>query len=246
MILPPQKLYWWPIAADFLAILLVVTLFAPLEQLFAQRTAQGWAVVAAVYLFFCLAINGLRKLQPVAAERPAWLTQFNVLGRTGGWVVGLGLVMALTVILIQADLNQLAESTQIVVQNPELHEGEVTLYYAFGPALMWIALGLFYVLVLVTKVDVRHAPTTVRYGLTYFWSALLTDSLMLVLSAYFASLWARQAWAVTAVLPFLGLLLLYTILFDPLRLLHAEKTGQWWPLLTYSIFVLLCLTTAVV
>ena len=244
MTLPKNKLFVWPLTADLLAIALFFVLFAPLRNLLADQTARGWLVVAAVYFFFCLAMNGLKKLRPLPAERPVWLTKLDVLANTK-WAAVAAVLMAIAITMVQADLNQLVESAQLLAQSPGVvHEGEVSLYYAFGPTFLWIILGLFYVLVMVTKVEQKFAPETAAYASRYFWGALMIDGLALVLAAYAGSLVGRAARPLTTaelVLIFAGCLLAAGLLLDPARLFHFNKQPSLWPLLTYIAFILLCM-----
>lgn len=234
---------WIPVTADVLGLILHIVLFSTLYNLFSNRNAAAWFVVAGTYFVFCLAVNGLKKLQPDRNEEtPSWLDKFDFT-RSRPITVLIGVMMAFTVIMIQADINQLVESAIILAQNPgEVHEGEVSLYYAFGPSFLWTILGLFYLLVLITNVEQNVEPNSGRYMRNEFVGLLATNALIVVYSAYFATLVDRvQLGGIELIIGLIGLLLLYTVLFDPLRLLHFLKRPQPLGLISYIIFVAYCL-----
>lgn len=237
---------WIPSAADALGLLLHIVLFPTLYDLFLQRNVFGWIVVAGVYLIFCFAVNGLKKLQPMPEKLSQlewqWLGRFDFT-RSRPWTIIVGVIMAVTVVMIQADINRLVESTLILMQNPgEVHEGEVSLYYSFGPGFLWTILGLFYVLVLITKVEKTIEPSSGRYLRNELVGLLAINALAVVFSIYFASLMARlDLTSAGRTAAFVGLLLLYGILFDPLRLVHFLKRPEPMGLITYIIFMLYCI-----
>lgn len=234
---------WIPVTADVLGLILHIVLFSTLYNLFSSRNAAAWFVVAGAYFVFCLAVNGLKKLQPdERGEVPRWLAKFDFT-RSRPLTVIIAVVMAITVIMIQADINQLVESALALAQSPgEVHEGEVSLYYAFGPSFLWTILGLFYLLVLITNVEQNVEPDSGRYLRNEFVGLLAINVLIVTYSAYFATLVDRLELAGGGLVAgFVGLLLLYTVLFDPLRLLHFLKRPQSLSLISYIIFVAYCL-----
>lgn len=242
---------WIPSTADVLGLLLHIVLFPTLYNLFLQRNIFGWILLAGGYFIFCLAVNRLKKLQPMPEKLSQlewqWLSRFDFT-RSRPWTIIIGVIMAVTVIMIQADINRLVESTLLLMQNPgEVHEGEVSLYYSFGPGFLWTILGLFYLLVLITKVEKTIEPGSGRYQRNEFLSLLAINSLAILFSAYFASLVARlELTTLGLTAAFVGLLILYSILFDPLRLVHFLKRPEPVSLITYIMFMLYCIVRIVV
>ena len=243
MKLSNNNLYLWPMAADALAIVLWLLFFIPLRELFAQRTAQGWLVVAAVYLLFGFGFNGLKKLRSAPTPEP-WLATLNVLAHPK-WGMWAALLMAVAITLVQADLNQLVESAQLLAREAGVvHEGEVSLYYAFGPTFLWVIIALFYVLVVATRVEERYEPGTAAYALRLFWGVLCSNSLALVLAAYAGSLVGRLGRPLTTAEVWLtlgGALLAAGLLIDPTRLYVLSKQPRLIALLSYVTLMLFCL-----
>ena len=230
---------WIPILVDVLGIALHIFLFTTLTELFAAREVRGWFVIAGVYLLFCFGVNGLKKLEPAAGmSAPNGLKRLDFTG-SRPWLIGLGVIMAITVVLIQADINKLIESTIVLMSNAgEVHEGEVSLYYSFGPGFLWTILGLFYVLVLMTQVENSITAETPRYLWAQSFGLTMINVLVVVYAAYFSALLARFELS-PAVLTFsvMGIGLLFLLVFFPARLVHYFKRPQLLGLTSFTIFI---------
>lgn len=230
---------WIPMMVDVLGVALHIVLFSVLYELFAAREVRGWFVVAGAYLLFCFGVNGLKKLEPAEGmQAPAWLKRLDFTG-SRPWLIGLGVVMAVTVVLIQADINNLIDSTIDLMSNAgEVHEGEVSLYYSFGPGFLWLILGLFYVLVLMTQVENRITAESGRYLRAQLFGLGMINVLAVVYVAYFGALLARldlstAAWAGSMI----GLTVLFVVVFFPARLVHFFKRPQLLGLMSFTIFI---------
>lgn len=230
--------------ADVLGAVLLTAVFVPLLQAFATRQVFGWVwyVLVGTYILFCFAMNGVRKTTSQQTPPHPFLAKFAGV-QTKPTTAVVGLLMAAALLFIQADINQLAESALELAQHPgEVHEGEVTLYFAFGPILIWVMIALFYLLVLVTQVEPKYPAHSTAAALLAGWSLFLNNSLLLLYTAYLVSslnrLWG-DGWTVSQT--FLAALIMlagWLLLFVPPRLFVYFKRPHLRPWLTFLLFTL--------
>lgn len=222
---------WIPPAADGVAALALWLLFGGLSQrLGVPSLGSAWLLIA-FYIIFCFGVNGIRKLLPASyVTPPPWLEFLQ----TRPWRVAQALSAILAFLMAQADLNKLVESTLLLAENPgKVNEGEVSLYFAFGPAFLWTIIGFFYLLVLITPVTPRVGQETPRGAVTAFASLLAVNFMVLTAAAYAAAVGARSGDG--AILALLSVWLL--LIFIPPRLMHYWKRPNRWALLSYGLFL---------
>jgi hypothetical protein len=159
---------------------------------------QGWLVgnptavglfFLGLYILFCFGVNSLRKLQPTGAEPVAWLKKLDFRGnRTAVFLLALApIVLA---VFAQVDLNGFISSTAALGddQFPEVHEGEVSLYFMFGPSFLWLGVALFYLVVMLTKVEATAVPATRAYWLREFFGLSVNNLMLISYAAYLSTL----------------------------------------------------------
>ncbi|MCA9979517.1 MAG: hypothetical protein KDD89_01740 [Anaerolineales bacterium] len=229
------------IGADIVGFAAHLFLFGWLYQLFAERPTSGGLFLLGLYVLFCFGVNFLRKLQPYPDAKPlAALARLDFrANRTA--VVLLTLVAVAFAVAVQVDLNDFVGSMAALGadQFPEVHEGEVSLYFMFGPSFLWLGSSLFYLVVMVTQVEETAVPETTTYAVREFLGLTISNLLMVSYGAYLAGVAARTGnaglWAVLAVVVF-------GLMFGVPRLLAYLKNPQ---LVGWVTFGLLVLSTAV-
>ncbi|MDJ0752869.1 MAG: hypothetical protein QNJ45_05075 [Ardenticatenaceae bacterium] len=232
------------VAADILGLILLFTLFSPLNRLFTAQTIRGGMIFLIVYVAFAFSVNALKRLD--AQPGPAFKYLKTVDFTRSSWITGvLALLVIAGFLIVQIDLNQATESMLALMSRPESygHEGEITLYYSFGPLFLWLMVGVLYLAAMLLPTQRRISAGLNRYAVTEFVSLSLINLMMVFAAAYLAAYFGR-VWGLTGQ-PFLAGLLalvLLEIAFDPPRLRHALKQPLWLPILTF----LLLITTAAI
>lgn len=196
---------------DLLAILLLLWWPRPLAGWLMPPAGINVIAIAVIYALFCVAVYGLRKLEAPGATVPALLASRNRR-------VALGILFGSALML--AVSHQLGYLDSLLVADARaLGEGEAAVFFVLAPG-AWLALALFYVLILGSEFETTVAPGDGRFRRIAFLG-LLGSHAMLVTAV--AELDAVVAGGVAEALILLVLLLL---LFGPPRLFyHARFPG---------------------
>lgn len=234
----------WPafgpaVAADVVGLLLLIFLFQPLRTLFDAQTIRGGMLFLVAYIAFALAVNVLKRLEPQPGPA-ANLVQLFDYRRSSFLTVVLALIVVFGFIAVEIDLNQATNSMVELMSRPEFYgnEGEISLYYSFGPLFLWLMIGVLYVVALLLPTE-RHIPAgSERYAVTELVALILINLMLVMTAAYLAAAFTR-IWPLDGRPLLAGLLTLFAleIVFDPARLRHALKQPLWLPLITFFALV---------
>lgn len=226
-------------AADLVGLLLLIFLFNPLRSLFEARTIRGGMYFLVTYIVFALAVNVLKRLE----QRPGPAADFvRLFDYTGSpfLKVFLALIVIAGFVVVEIDLNRATDSMIELMSRPEFYgnEGEITLYYSFGPLFLWLMIGVLYLAALLLPTQQRIAAGSSRYALTEFVALSLINVMLVMSAAYLAAAFSRMGsfndQPLTAGI--LALLVL-EIVFDPARLRHALKQPLWLPIMSFFTLV---------
>lgn len=225
--------------ADGVGLGLFVLFLDPLTTELSRRTLRSGMIFLVIYVIFAFGVNALKRLEPQAGKAAGVLSHLDFTGKR--WVkVVLALLMVAFFVAAQIDLNQAADSMVDLMTRPEMfgHEGEITLYYSFGPIFLWLMTGVLYLAAFILPTERRIAAGTGRYALVEFWGLLGINGMLLATTAYLTVLIRDlQLSGGGLLLVFLAAVLLLEVLFDPPRLRHALLNPGWWPLVSYSVVV---------
>ncbi len=227
--------------ADGAGILLLLTAFSPLAAEFGRRTARGGMILLVVYVVFAFGVNALKRLAVLPGAAGELLGRLDFTPHR--WT---RLLLALPVVAFflaaQIDLNRAADSMIALMTRPETygHEGEITLYYSFGPLFLWLMIGVLYLAAFALPTERRIEASSPAYGRVEFLGLLAINGMLVTTAAYLAALFARygphgggaRIWLA------LGALLALELLFDPARLRHALKNQSWWPVISFAALLL--------
>lgn len=229
------------LGADIVGFATHFLLFGWLYQLFQNNPTAGGLLLLGLYLLFCFGVNFLRKLQPYPDANPHRLATLLDFRDKRTAVVLLTLFTITFAIIAQVDLNGFVESTSALGadQFQEVHEGEVSLYFMFGPAFLWLAVAFFYLVVMITNVEETTIPATPAYYGREFAGLLFSNLLLVSYGAYLATVATQlgQAWLWSLVA-----LVVFGVMFGVPRLLAYLKNPAMLGVVTFG---LLLLTTAV-
>lgn len=226
------------LAADAAGFVLLFVAFNPLVLEFGRRTIRGGMIVLVVYVLFAYGVNALKRLAPLSGPAEDYLRPLDFSGsRPVKFALGL-LVVAFFVVL-QIDLNRATESMIALMTRPDSfgHEGEITLYYSFGPLFLWLMVGVLYLAAFVLPTEKRAESGSGRFIWIEFAGLLAANGMLVVSAAYLASLGGRTA-GISPFLFTLAALVVLELLFDPARLRHALRNPVWWPVASYFALLL--------
>ncbi len=225
------------IGADIVGFATHILLFGWLYQLFETNRTSGGLLLLGLYLLFCFGVNFLRKLQPYPGATPHPIATRLDFRANHTAVVLLTLFTVALAVAVQVDLNGFVESTAALGadQFPEVHEGEVSLYFMFGPAFLWLGISLFYLVVMITQVETTAVAGTTAYALREFLGLTVSNLLMVSYGAYLATVAAQtgQGWLWASVA--LGA---FTLVFGVPRLLAYLKNPAMVGVVTFAGLVL--------
>ena len=202
-----------PIAADGLALLLLMYWLLPLAAQLQERGGLNVLWLGGAYILLCLGVYAIRKLELAPAAPDLTLPGPRIRGALG---LFFGLTM-MTAVAWQLGFFDVA----LTIDPMELGEGEAASFFVFAPS-AWLGLALCYILVLAFNV----APTVRRDTGYYPWLALaglLGVNAMLLLAT--AQLRAIAEGAITGGhwLSFVASVVLLLFLFGPPRLLYLSR-----------------------
>lgn len=211
-----------PVLADLTGVALYFLLGPWLTKQFGQGTIVNSLLIGLVFVLFCVAVYGLRKLEP---DLPLSATGRNIWG-------GLAVIFSLFISIVTAYTVGFLDST-INLNRQILDEPSATLYLLITPA-SWFGLALIYVLVLSSPMSATLRPDTPRYPLVTYFSLLGINLMAVLTTAFWQALWNRFAPAGAFFIP---LLLLALLLYGPPRLILWQKQGHWLSLLSFFLWL---------
>ncbi|VAW43010.1 hypothetical protein MNBD_CHLOROFLEXI01-1778 [hydrothermal vent metagenome] len=220
-----------PLLADAVGVAGVIFLLPALSAQMATISTINVLIIGGMFVLYCTAVYIIRKLEPTAnADRvsriPEWLTQTITVR-----LLAIGFALALAVLF----LYQLGYFNAIfVVDDRIMGAGESSAFFVYGPG-SWIAVSLFYVLVLSGSVRVTIEESSRNYvGLTLL-GLLGINGMLLLGTAVLHSTALFSGW-LGGVMAF-GLLLL---LFAPPRIWFLQKRPSLLATVSYLGLLLFC------
>lgn len=212
-----------PLLADLTGVALYFLLAPRLTGQFGQGTVINSLLIGLVFVLFCGAVHGIRKLEPELA--------MTVSGRRV-WG-GLAVIFSFFISIVTAYTVGFLDST-INLNRQILDEPSATLYLLITPA-SWFGLALIYVLVLSGPTGATLRPGTARYTLVSYLSLVGINVMAVLTTAFWQAIWNRFAPAGTFFIP---LFLLALLLYAPPRLMLWQKQGHWSSLLSLFLWLL--------
>lgn len=226
-----QFLSFLPLLADGVGVAGVILLLPALSVQMVTISTINVLIIGGMFILFCTAVYIIRKLEPAAnADRlsrlPDWLTQTTTMR-----LLAILFALALAVLfLYQFDYF----NAIFVVDNRILGAGESSAFFVYGPG-AWIAVSLFYVLILSGSVRVTIEESSRNYAGLTLLGLLGINGMLLLGTAVLRSTALFSGW-LGGVLAF-GLLLL---LFAPPRILFLQKRPSLLATVSYLGLLLFC------
>lgn len=224
-----------PFLADLVGVTLAFLLLPVLSEQLQELAFVNSLILGLVFVLFCLAVYGLKKLAPALARGAAPANGFLLQKRP---LTVLGVFFALVFTLAVAYVVGFLDSV-IGVNRFLLDEPAVTIYLLLTPA-SWFGLSLIYMLLLSSETEETVQPGSGRYAFFSLLGLSGVNLMAVVLTAVGVAFRARYAPSSVYLIAILTFLV-YLLLFGPPRLLYqAKQPRPWWlgllpflPLLLY-------------
>ncbi len=218
-----------PVTIDIFTIAALILWSDALFTRFLNQSALNAALLGGAFIFFCIAVYWLKKLEPEPETTTFRWIPAQLLSVTGQRILGMlfGVALALGI------AHQLGYMESIfIVDDRVLGAGESSAFFVYGPA-SWLGVGLIYMLILSSTTPSRFLKAEPRYNLVAALG-LVGVNLMPVLAA--AELHA--AIQSTNILWFFVTFLILAVLFIPTRLVYLTKHPQISSLISFIILLL--------
>lgn len=194
---------------------------------FTQHRSETATFLVIGFIFFCLSVYWLKRLEPatVPEKAPAWLDwllQPRILR-----LLGAAFALFFTT-LVALELGYFDAIFQVDVR--ELGSGESASLLTYAPG-AWLAGFLIYLLILGSAAPPTILHTNGRYLLWQTLGLVGVNGMVLLVTAVLATYNLSWAWA-------LPLLLLFMLMFAPPRLVYWQKRPSTLSLLTFAAFLI--------
>lgn len=226
----PHKATAVPIFVDVVSILIAIAIWPNLMSQFQINNGLNAAIIGLFFLFFCIAVYWLKKLEteePTTIISLQWLSDNKL--RALGSLFGIALAAGLAHQLGYFDLI-------LEVDDRVLGAGESSAFFVYAPG-AWLGAGLIYTLVISSSSAPRY-----RVGEPEYWSrtglGMFGVNMMLIIGTAELTAVCQSTPVYIATLVVTTLLL---ILFLPPRLIYLKKQDSIGSLASFGIFLLVLL-----